>query len=65
VVGVLSSLGLPFHVDRSVLSASWPYVAADKKRAGRIVRLPVVEAPGISRLERVPLEALRAALPGA
>ena len=65
VVGVLSSLGLPFHVDRSVLSASWPYVAADKKRAGKVVRLPVVVAPGVSRLERVPLDTLREAVLGA
>ena len=64
VVNVLSSLGLPFHVDASVVAASWHYVAADKKRAGKLVRLPVVSAAGVARLERVRLETLREAVLG-
>lgn len=59
VTRLLSALGLPFHVDRADIATSWPYVAADKKRAGNAVRLPVVEAPGVSRLEKVRLEMLR------
>lgn len=64
VADLLSSLGLPFHVDRAEVLASWPYVAADKKRSGLHVRLPVVETAGVSRLERVRLEVLRQAVLG-
>jgi hypothetical protein len=47
-----------------VLAAAWPYVAADKKRAGGTLRFPVVAAPGEARVERIRLEALhRAVLP--
>jgi len=56
------ALGLPVHVERSDLSASWPFVAADKKRTRDKVRLPVVAAPGEARIERVPMEALHVAL---
>ena len=59
---VLSSLGLPTDVDRADLAASWPYVATDKKRFGMAVRLPVVVAPGESRVERVGLETLHVAV---
>jgi shikimate kinase/3-dehydroquinate synthase len=62
VADVLSVLGLPFHVNRADVAAAWPYVAADKKRSGAGVRLPVVETPGASRLELVRLEALREAV---
>jgi shikimate kinase/3-dehydroquinate synthase len=58
---LLSALGLPTAVDRAELAASWPYVGADKKRAGATVRLPVVAAPGESRIERVRLESLHVA----
>jgi len=59
---LLSALGLPTRVERSELAASWPYVAADKKRAGSSLRLPVVAAPGEAMVERVRLEALHVAV---
>jgi shikimate kinase/3-dehydroquinate synthase len=59
---LLATLGLPVDVDRSEVSASWPFVAADKKRSGKKVRLPIVAGPGEARIERVTLEALQAAL---
>jgi hypothetical protein len=37
-------------------------VAADKKRAGGAVRLPVVVAPGEARVEQVRLESLHVAV---
>ena len=59
---LLSALGLPTRVELSDVSASWPYLAADKKRARDAIRLPVVAAPGEARIERVPLDALHAAV---
>jgi len=59
---LLGALGLPTRVERTELAASWPYVAADKKRAGSHLRLPVVAAPGEARVERVRLEALHLAV---
>jgi shikimate kinase/3-dehydroquinate synthase len=62
VAALLEALGLRARVAPSELSASWPHVANDKKRVGRSLRLPVVTAPGESRIERVRLDALRGAL---
>jgi shikimate kinase / 3-dehydroquinate synthase len=62
---LFAALGLPTHVDRTELAASWPYVASDKKRSRDAVRLPVVTAPGKSHVARVDLAALRAAVLGA
>ena len=64
VVDLLAALGLPFHPDPAELAACWPYVGADKKRAGDAVRLPVVESAGVSHMARVPLRALRDAVLG-
>jgi shikimate kinase/3-dehydroquinate synthase len=62
---LLSSLGLPTDVARDELRASWVHVSSDKKRAGTSLRLPIVEAPGDSRIERVRLSALQEAVTGA
>ncbi len=62
---LFAALGLPTHVDRAELAASWPFVASDKKRSRDAVRLPVVTAPGKSHVARVDLAALRAAVLGA
>ena len=59
---LLSALGLPTQVERAELAASWPYVGSDKKRAGGVLRLPVVAAPGEARVERVRLVSLRLAV---
>jgi len=59
---LLAALGLPVRVERSELSASWPFVAADKKRTRDKVRLPIVTAPGEARIERVSLDALHGVL---
>ena len=55
---LLAALGLPTQVERAELSASWPFVAADKKRTRDKVRLPIVTGPGEARIERVSLDAL-------
>jgi shikimate kinase/3-dehydroquinate synthase len=62
VAALLVALGLQGRVAPSDLAAAWSHVASDKKRVGRSVRLPVVIAPGESRVERVRLDALRGAL---
>ena len=62
---LFGALGLPTHVDASELTASWPFVASDKKRQRDAVRLPVVTGPGESHVVRVGLAELRAAVLGA
>jgi shikimate kinase / 3-dehydroquinate synthase len=62
---LFAALGLPTHVDRAELTASWPFVGSDKKRSGDAVRLPVVSAAGMSHVTRVGLPALRDAVLGA
>jgi shikimate kinase/3-dehydroquinate synthase len=59
---VLSMLGLPTDVARDDLTSSWIHVGSDKKRSGGMLRLPVVSAPGQSRIERVRPSTLREAL---
>ena len=59
---LLAALGLPTRVEAAELSASWPFVASDKKRAHGALRLPVVTGEGQARLERVTVEGLRRAL---
>jgi shikimate kinase / 3-dehydroquinate synthase len=61
-IALFAALGLPTHVDRAELTASWPFVGSDKKRAGDSVRLPVVTAAGESHIARVGLAALRDAV---
>lgn len=58
---LLDALGLPTKATAADLTASWPFVAADKKRARDAVRLPVVTAPGQARIDRVLLRDLRGA----
>jgi shikimate kinase/3-dehydroquinate synthase len=60
---LLAAMGLPTRVGAAELAASWPYVAADKKRARDAVRLPVVTGAGCARVEQVRLSALQGALP--
>lgn len=59
---LLTALGLPVTVARNELVAAWPHVFSDKKRAGSTVRFPIVTAPGVAHVERIPLEDLRAAV---
>jgi 3-dehydroquinate synthetase len=59
---LVASLGLPAEVTRAELAAAWPFVGADKKRAGNSVRLPVVSAAGECRIEAVRLQALHGAI---
>lgn len=59
---LLTALGLPVAVPHHELQAAWPYVFSDKKRAGSAVRLPIVTAPGVAHVERVPLDELRDAV---
>jgi shikimate kinase/3-dehydroquinate synthase len=62
---LFAALGLPTHVDATELTASWPFVASDKKRTRDDVRLPVVTAAGESHVERLNLARLREAVLGA
>ncbi len=55
-------LGLPSQVGRQEVVASFPYVAADKKRAGSTIRLPVVRARGRADIEVVDLGVFREAV---
>lgn len=57
--------GLPTTVELATVDAAWPYVMSDKKRTLSAVKLPVVTGPGEGRVERVELDALRAAVTGA
>ncbi|HXN33066.1 MAG TPA: 3-dehydroquinate synthase [Polyangiaceae bacterium] len=59
---LLEALGLPAKVSAAEIAAAWPYVGADKKRAGDAVRFVVVTAPGVSHVQRVPLVELREAV---
>jgi shikimate kinase/3-dehydroquinate synthase len=61
---LLDALGLPTQVAVSDVTAAWPYVSSDKKRSGDSVRFAVVSSPGVSRIERVSLADLRAAVLG-
>jgi shikimate kinase/3-dehydroquinate synthase len=58
---LVGRLGLPTSVTRSDLTAAWPFTASDKKRALTRIRLPVVASPGVSRIEKIELDALREA----
>jgi shikimate kinase/3-dehydroquinate synthase len=62
VRSLLLRLGLPTELPPEALARAWPYVAADKKRAGARLRLPVVHALGETQLDSVALSDLRAAL---
>ena len=62
IAHLLGALGLPQTLERSELEAAWPFAAADKKRGGDSVRLPVVTAPGRAEVKRVPLVELKKAL---
>ena len=55
-------LGLPTQTPKAELTASWPFVAADKKRALTRIRLPVVTAAGAASVRPIPLDELRAAV---
>jgi shikimate kinase/3-dehydroquinate synthase len=56
---LFASLALPTRANEGELAAAWPFVAQDKKRDRGAVRLPVVTAPGRSRIECVPMGELR------
>jgi shikimate kinase / 3-dehydroquinate synthase len=59
---ILDALGLPTQVAAADVAAAWPYVGADKKRAGDAVRFVVVTGPGMSHVERISLADLRGAV---
>lgn len=59
---LFEAVGLPTHVDHDVLTAAWPFVSSDKKRARDAVRLPVVTGAGQAHVERVGLSDLRDAV---
>jgi shikimate kinase/3-dehydroquinate synthase len=61
VAALLERLGLPAAAPAGELAASWPYVTADKKRAGTRIKLPVVTAPGVAHVEPIALDDLRRA----
>ena len=62
ITRLLTALGLPTRAAASEIAAAWPYVSADKKRAGDDVRVVVVTGPGVSHIERVSLAELRDAV---
>jgi 3-dehydroquinate synthetase len=55
-------LALPTTATADDLAAAWPFVLADKKRAAKTLKLPVVTRAGAGAVERVDLEALRDAV---
>ncbi len=59
---LLGALGLPTHVDPAEVAASWPFVAADKKRAGDAIKIAVVTAAGAAHVERIPIGVLHDAI---
>jgi 3-dehydroquinate synthetase len=65
VRALFGRLGLPSAPSPGEVAASWSFVAADKKRAGTHIRLPVIRAPGEAKIERIGLDSLRDAVLGA
>ena len=59
---LFAALGLPTQVEHAELTAAWPFVASDKKRARDSVRLPVITEAGQAHVERVGLSDLRDAV---
>jgi len=59
---LLTRLGLPTNVSRETLEASWPFIAADKKRAGRTLNLPIATEVGHGAVVNLTLDALRQAV---
>ncbi len=59
---LFARLGLETEVPLAELTAAWPFVEADKKRAMTRIRLPVVTAPGEAHVRPVALDELRAAV---
>lgn len=56
---LLDRVGLPTKVARSEVVAAWPFVAADKKRRGTRIRLPVVLDAGRAEVQPVDATKLR------
>ena len=59
---LFTRLGLPTTATRDEVSAAWPFVMSDKKRAASFVKLPVVTGVGEGVVARVELDTLRDAL---
>ena len=55
-------LGLPTEATRAELTAAWPFVLSDKKRAATTLKLPVVTAIGAGTVEALQIPALRDAV---
>ena len=58
---LLEALGLPIHLRKDDILASWAYLERDKKRAGGAVKLPVVCRLGAATIEETALSDLLAA----
>ncbi len=58
----LAALGLPTEVSTAELRAAWPFVAADKKRAGLAIDLPLPSRIGECAVHRLPIDQLGKAL---
>ncbi|MDB4933386.1 MAG: 3-dehydroquinate synthase [Labilithrix sp.] len=61
---IFERLDLPTEATTAQLSAAWPFVLSDKKRASTTLKLPVVTGAGAGAVERLEIEALRRAVIG-
>lgn len=59
---LLDRLGLPIDLDRRLDDAVWPFVQNDKKRQGDAVRFVVPGSPGVTAVEPMTVDAVRAAV---
>ncbi len=55
---VLEKLGLPTAVPRGELEAAWSYMSSDKKRSGKMLKLPLPIELGRTEIHRVALSSL-------
>jgi 3-dehydroquinate synthetase len=60
--GLFTRFGLPTTATMTDVTAAWPWVMTDKKRARTKVKLPVVTGWGAAHVEAVELDALKDAL---
>jgi 3-dehydroquinate synthetase len=59
---LLSRCGLPTTAPPEDVAAALPFIGSDKKRTRSAIKLPIVAAPGVGRVERLEIDALGAAL---
>ncbi len=58
-IALLDRLGLPRRLDRAEVSAAFPFVAQDKKRAGAAITFVLVDEVGRNCLRKLSLDELR------